>query len=461
MDTKEDLTKKTREIDIDTKRGKDFIGKYSDVSKKVIKTQLRKFLVFTDENCDQLIESISEERKGEKIEREYKTEAQVNEFINFLENLGYSSHSVSSTLATVRAFYKFHDFPLHDARLKKVRGKTKRENKVAHLDQQKMAQLYNATSSKRNKALLLFLYQTGQGREQISELNYGDIADQLKEGKSPLMINYSGRKGHSINYCAFLGADGIHALEQYIDERVKKLNEKDGGKEVLTKKGELRYKAPLFAKRDGVRRLTPGAISEILKYIAENTEVVSEEKMEYADINPLRPHAFRHNFKTTLTPFVSSFIVEYLMGHSLGTEGEYFINEVGDKEDLRKYYAENIEEHLSIQTTTTEKEAYVSEDFEDLKKEKIRELAGSEELAKKLENWKEKWSNERMERKALEEKIDKLENEKEKTNDLLAEYKRKIDNLEDSMREMRRREKKLFEAVDLDELKEELTSEET
>ncbi|KXA96057.1 hypothetical protein AKJ39_05135 [candidate division MSBL1 archaeon SCGC-AAA259J03] len=373
IESKKELSNLTRNFNIETERGTDFLNKYgSEHTKSVIKSRLRKYLAFRDMDCDELIEDINEDRKGDKIDREYRTERKVNEFIELLDDLDYSSHSIATILGTIRAFYKFHDFPLHGARLKKVEGKTKAKNKVATLDKDKVSQLYNATSSKRNRALLLFLYQTGQGREQVSILNHGDIADELGE-KSPLMIDYGGRKGHSIDYCTFLGADGIHALQNYLEERKNKLkkkrrelkeiiNKEDENEEskqeakaeieeinsVFNDKGNLKYSTPLFAKRNGIDRLKPGAISEILKYIARNTNVISDEKLEYADINPLRPHAFRHNFKTRLTPYVSSFVIEYLMGHSLGTEGEYFINEIGSKEDLREYYAENIEEHVSI-----------------------------------------------------------------------------------------------------------------
>lgn len=471
FESKKDLSKETRKLDIETKRGKNFIDKYSGHSRHVIKGQLKKYMVFRKMNCKELIEAVNEDRKGDKIDREYKTEEKVNEFLHFLEDLDYSSNTRQGILGTVRAFYKYHDFPLHTARVKSIEGKTKPKNKVAQLDGEKVSRLYNAITSKRNKALLLFLYQTGQAREQISKLNFGDVAEELKEGKSPLMIDYGGRKGNSVDYCTFLGADGIHALEQYLDERVKKLEEakedSDTEKEkieqiesVLTKDGNLRYKAPLFAKRDGINRLSAGAISEILKYIAQKTDVISDEKIEYADINPLRPHAFRHNFKSRLTPYVSSFVIEFLMGHDLGVEGEYFINEIGNKEDLRKYYAESIEEHLSIQTTTTEKEAYVSEDFEKLQKEKIQKLADTKELRKMIENWKDKWSDERMERKALE---DKVEEQKEGINQIskgYAELKQKWDNevedLRAEKRELRQIKKALLMSESLDDLKEKL-----
>jgi len=417
ISSKKELKRRKKKIEIETERGKKFLGKYGTTrSTDVAKSRFKNYLAFRNMNCEELIKEIHEDRKGEKINRSYRPEKKVNEFTEWmLEDLGYSTHYVSSAQGTIRAFYKFHDFPLHSAQLKRVEGKTKTKNKAVRLTKKKMAQLYNSTPSKRNKALMLFLYQTGQGREQISKLNFGDVAEELKEGKSPLMIDYGGRKGHANDYCTFLGADGIHALKEYLEERAEKLG--------LESWKEIDYDAPLFAKRNGEDRLTQGAISEILKYVARNTDVVSDEKMEYADMNPIRPHAFRHNFRTKLKN-INAANTEYMMGHDLGIEGVYELNGIEDKEDLREFYAENFEPKLSIQATSREKEAYVSGEFEDLKGEEIRSIVGENHYSKEevegirngLRKEKENLRKELLEE--INEQKEKIEDQREKIEEL-------------------------------------------
>lgn len=59
-------------------------------------------------------------------------------------------------------------------------------------------------------------------------------------------------------------------------------------------------------------------------------------------------HPFRINFKSQLATRANNFVIEYMMGHEIGVEKDYFLADHDGKEGLRNYYAENMEPHLSI-----------------------------------------------------------------------------------------------------------------
>lgn len=413
MKSREELREKRKDIEIETEEGKDFLEKYDEPTRTTYKAQLRYFIAWRGKNCEELIDEAEEDWKKERREREFIAERYVNKFRKEMkEKFDYSSNTIANILTTLKAFYKFHQFPLNGDRLK---DETRvNENHYKRISKDEIGKLYNSTTSKRNKAILLFLYQTGQAAKQLTDLTYGNVKEELEEGREPLMIEYSGRKGRGNDYVTFLGVDGIEALNQYLEERRSNL-----GREI--KKSE-----PLFAKKDGVTRMTGSTIAEVLKYLARSSGLVDKD---YDGRNPYSPHAFRKNFKSQLATKCSNFVIEYMMGHKIGVEKDYFLADHDGKKGLREYYARNMEPELSIQTTTTRKEAIISEEVEIAEEEKLREIAG-DELEEEAKRWREKWTEERMERRTLEDEVEKLENKLNTFKDVIVgDLVRDIDTL--------------------------------
>ncbi len=379
--TRKEFEDKAKRTEITTKEGKDFLKKYTVKKSLIVRTShLKRYLAYRDMDCAALIDEVAEDWKRDRRDRGFVVELQIMEFQKWLKDVGFSSHYISNLLGCVRAFYKFSNFPLNSDRLLIESGVSMAKNHVKLFTLEDVKNLYNSTTSRRNKAILLFLLQSGQGAGELSKLNYGDVRIDLEGEEYPLMVRISDRKGTGLSYCTFIGADAIHALGQYLNRRIDKLNEGEDRDKFLTKDGRLRSDAPLFAKRNGKTRISPPGIAEVLKYMVLNSDVVSKAEIEESDLNPMRPHAFRKFFKTTLThKGVNRFLVEYLMGHAIkGVERAYFIDSKGGEAGLRKDYADFVEPWLSIETDSARVKAVVSPGYKESEREKLMEMMGEE-----------------------------------------------------------------------------------
>ncbi|KXB01643.1 hypothetical protein AKJ44_02315 [candidate division MSBL1 archaeon SCGC-AAA261F17] len=406
IESKEDLRKIMKDVKISSQAGRDFLDKYDKPTRSQYESCLKSYLAYrrgkgsSKTDCDDLKEEAKKDWEKGKREREFVPEGMFSNYRKKMRDLGYSAHTIANVETCLCAFYKFHQYPLNTDRFTKMRRQN--QNTFKRINREEVGRLYNATTSKRNKALLLFLYQTGQAVKQIVDLKYGDVKKELEEGKEPLMIQYPGRKGRGSGYVTFLGSDGVHALKKYLNEREKKFGRK------------LKYDDVLFAsQKDPEDGITQASVASMMSYLAVKSGLVEEEDLKH-ERNPYRPHAFRHNFKSQLATKCSNFVIEYMMGHEIGVEKEYFLADFDGKEGLREYYAKNMEPELSVQTTSMEKKAVISRRFADEREGKLRELVG-EEIEEMSERWKDKWLDERLERRALEEKISEIEHNVEET----------------------------------------------
>ncbi|PTD93348.1 hypothetical protein C9439_08020 [archaeon SCG-AAA382B04] len=404
MGDKETFVDEAKEVEIKTEEGKEFLNKYDEPTKSEYENRLKKYLAYRGKNCKELIDEAEKDWREGKRDREFLSEKHINKLGKQMKEMDYSSNYIANILTTLQAFYKFHQFSLNSDRLKRIERINNSQTK--RIEKKEVIQLYNTTTSKRNKAILLFLYQTGQAAQQVVELNYRDVKQELEEDKVPLMLEYSGRKGHGNDYVTFLGNDGVEALKQYIEKKEKKLGR------------QIRRDEPLFSsKKDLTKRITSPAISNLLSYLAKESGLVTEEELSNQR-NPYMPHAFRKNFKSQLATRASNFVIEYMMGHELGVEKDYFLADHDGKEGLREYYAENMEPHLSIQTTTLKNKAVISKEYPEAKKEEIKKIT-EKRIEEEREKWKDKFVNEKIEREELEDKIKDLEKHVKKQSELL------------------------------------------
>jgi len=84
---------------------------------------------------------------------------------------------------------------------------------------QEVFQIVDMTSSLRDKAMLLFLFQTGVRVNVLQHLKYGDVADQL--AKPTLTLKITGQLDYKLRsrdipfYYTFLNGEGAETLKQY------------------------------------------------------------------------------------------------------------------------------------------------------------------------------------------------------------------------------------------------------
>ncbi|KXA95561.1 hypothetical protein AKJ65_01570 [candidate division MSBL1 archaeon SCGC-AAA259E19] len=83
--------------------------------------------------------------------------------------------------------------------------------------------------------------------------------------------------------------------------------------------------------------------------------------------------------------------------HEIGVKKGYFLTNRDGKKGLRNYYAENMEPHLSINIRNG-----IPWNNDDT----------VEEFRDEVKKWKEKWTEERMEWRALERKVEDLQTNK-------------------------------------------------
>jgi len=108
--------------------------------------------------------------------------------------------------------------------------------------------------------------------------------------------------------------------------------------------------SPLFHKeraKGGERRISPTAIQESFSEIAKDLSFIRQN----GGFNPARPHSLRAAFRTMLIEMHSDDLVNFWMGHAIGTVSRAYLNMSTDK--LRELYM-GAEQFLKIEKTSRE-----------------------------------------------------------------------------------------------------------
>lgn len=305
-------------------------------SKKSYLTAMKQWIEYTGLNPTQLIDEIESDRQRPRRERG-KPEQRLNEFHTWLQSnngdgRGLSKKSAALYISAVRSFYRANGFPILS---KAPQATPKRENRKRALTPVDVKRLVNHAPTLRDRAIILTMFQGGFDVSTLCSLNYGDVQRELEGDTSPVMIEVV-REKEGVEYFTFIGSDAIEALKAYLDER--------------RAKGEvLRLDTPLFtkegAKKKTGQRITTNLIQNMLRVVALEAGLVTEEELEQADLNPVRPHALRSSFSTILR--LNGFdplLVDFMQGHTLPYNGAYLIP---PPEKVRELYM-SVEPQLSI-----------------------------------------------------------------------------------------------------------------
>jgi hypothetical protein len=223
--------------------------------------------------------------------------------------------------------------------LRTPKASSKRENRKLILTPKEVRVLVEHAPTLRDRAVILFMFQGGFDISTICSLNYGDVARELSEERSPMMISVV-RAKEEVEYFTFVGREAVDALKAHLNER-------------RSKGEEIRLDTPLFvkegAKKRKSERIGPNLIQKMLREVAARSGMVSEEEMNKADVNPCRPHALRSAFSTILR--LNGFdplLVEFMMGHTIPYNGAYLIP---PPKKVRDMYG-GVEPQLSISSTS-------------------------------------------------------------------------------------------------------------
>lgn len=172
-----------------------------------------------------------------------------------------------------------------------------------------MYRIVDMASSLRDKAILLFLFQSGVRVNVLEHLTYGDVVEQLDE--EIIMLKITGDLDHKLRsrdipfYYTFLNGEGAETLRQFC-----KVNHKDS-----------KLEQPLFATK-GHKHVDQRWIWAIVKMCVERAGL---------DPSTIWTHTLRKAFRKVVrqTP-IDDDDKEQLMGHVIpGSREAYF-----DKKDV-------------------------------------------------------------------------------------------------------------------------------
>jgi len=233
-------------------------------------------------------ESYVEEKQINYVKVDEKA---VKEYLEYLQDIGKKSSTVSRNLASIRSFYQYLvrtkvilQDPTNNIQAPKIEKRvpsilTAKEVELL-LDQPQDVDLKGI----RDKAMLEFAYATGMRVTEIISLNIEDV--NLAES---YVVCRTGSRQRNIP----LGTMSAKALKDYIEEARPYLIKDDSVKS-------------LFVNING-KRLTRQGFWKIVKYYKEQAHITKE----------ITPHVLRHSFATHLLQNGADLkAIQTMLGHS-------------------------------------------------------------------------------------------------------------------------------------------------
>ena len=250
--------------------------KLSDNTLQSYKRDINQFEKYVEEN------QINYIKVDEKI---------VKEYLEFLQNIGKKSSTVSRNLASIRSFYQYLvrtkivlQDPTNNIQAPKIEKRvpsilTAKEVELL-LDQPQDVDLKGI----RDKAMLEFAYATGMRVTEIISLNIEDV-----NFEEAYVSCKTGVKQRNIP----LGTMSLKALKEYVNE----------ARPYLIKDENVK---PLFVNING-KRLTRQGFWKIVKYYKEQAHITKD----------ITPHVLRHSFATHLLQNGADLkAIQTMLGHS-------------------------------------------------------------------------------------------------------------------------------------------------
>lgn len=257
-----------------------------------------------------------------KIDLLKLNEAQVEDFISYLNTEKLALSTSNRILSTLRSFYSYLERdhgaynPMKDVLSRKI---PLRLPKALTISQ--MTQLIEATVvsddivSLRNSAILELLYSTGARVSEVVGLNLGDVMDMKTDDSQVRIIKLRGKGGKE--RVVPMGSYSVKALDDYL-VRVRPS---------LVAKNFKGKDEAIFLNQRG---------SRISRQSAWQLVVDAAQRIGLAD--GISPHVFRHSFATHLLDGGADIrVVQELLGHASVTTTQIYTLITIDK--IRESYA--------------------------------------------------------------------------------------------------------------------------
>ena len=337
---------------------------------------LKRFRKFYGKSITEFLKAVEDQRIKNKdlppSERRRFFEETINDFINHMQELGYANNPIRGSLTALQNLFKYYDVPISYNFVKMPPPISKKSNGKHRWKIPEMKKFVDGAKTYRDKAIIMTMFQTGMAVGEICSLNYGDVSNGLESGKLPLLVHIV-REKNSNEFKTLLGADAVKYLKLYLGTRTN-----------------LKRKSPLFAKEGTEKRVTPGAIQNKIRDLAD--EIFGG--VYTGEMNPYRPHSLRSAFRSRLTGKTSDVLIKYWMGDALGPKAGAYLN-LPDEEHMELY--SKLEHRLSIETTSIDSEKKGGSEVQDIYLRRLSEVEQDNTSLKRMVNSLSE-SNEKQER---------------------------------------------------------------
>lgn len=268
-------------------------------------------------------------------ERRKIAEMELNGYIKFLQEQRKSSNTILTYIAAIRNYLRFKDVPLRMRFVATPRPVIKEENRKHRWTVDEIRRFVEAAGNYRDKAIIVCLFQSGLAVNELSNLDYRHVQEQLENNKIPIMLRLV-REKTSISFVTFFGYDSVKYLKLYLQTRKN-----------------LSPDSPLFTKWGTNKRITIGAIESKFRELAETLGFINNHykngKGNGGAYNPARPHSLRSAFNSRLMGKTDGTLREFWMGHSIGKVARAYL--AMPDEEMRELYMD-AEKYLAIEKTS-------------------------------------------------------------------------------------------------------------
>jgi len=270
-----------------------------------------------------------------------KVEDLAQQFADTYNTAQYSRRTANNIITIIRSFYKVNGYKGQnelDIEGYFTSTRYRKTNEYVPLKQE-IYLMSDAAGSLRNRAMILFIHQSGLRNSTLRALRYGDVKNELLQGISIIKIPvYPAMKEYiadacknSLPYYSFIGDSATETLRRYLQDRTDKY-------------GLIKDNDPLFASdynqvdRDirSTKFMTARQVQKIIKISAKLSGI--------EQWNDVKPHSIRKSYESVLRSEtvdgnrLDTKVQEFLMGHILpGCQDNYF--DASKIEELRLEYS--------------------------------------------------------------------------------------------------------------------------
>lgn len=343
----------------------DFTGRYPsvkywmdsltcrEISKRGYLLHFRDFCRWLKKTPEQLVAERKEDVRSEDSRVQHNAEHQVTRYINYLKSQNRAPDTVRLAYYSIRSFYDNNYFPLD----LKANQAPKKGWPRGRATKEQVATLLRVANT-REKALILFIKDSGLPVGDVAQLSYKDIQKDFEQ-KEPFVPIKFARKKTGVPALTFIGSEAVDAMREYLD--LRRRGTQDSYSPSARFKGvppeTLTSESPLFVQHGQKHeRLTARDLSRIVKRLAAK-----------AGVPECTAHRIRKLFQTCLEDARVPFNwIQYFMAHKpLGVEGNYSLPST---EQLRQAYVEAYK-YLQLEPSRLRVEKEL-----EAQREKIKEL---------------------------------------------------------------------------------------